>query len=129
MERYSTYDQYVGFLNIAYAIAKKGILPATWTKMQTYFKYMNENDVNYPQWYELSCWPDDIKQAGLGALDGWHFYDQPFYDGIKPEDANFTLDPNYGVVNTMVSPSCNRDRTRRGCTSNATTRTACTISR
>ena len=63
---------------------------------------MKETDVNYPQWYELADWADDLKSGGMKVLDGWHFYDQPFYDGIKPEDANFTLNPHYNAVKTIV---------------------------
>lgn len=63
---------------------------------------MKEKDVSYPQWYELACWPDDLKGSQVGALDGWHFYNQAFYDGIKPEDATIIINKEHNVVNSVV---------------------------
>lgn len=86
---------------IMYAIARKDILPNVWNRMQQIFDYMPEKDVNFTNWYELVCWADDIKNAHLKAQEGWHFYDQPFYDGIDPENATFVLNKAYSVVNTL----------------------------
>jgi hypothetical protein len=71
--------------------------------MKEVFDYMHEKDANYPEWYEMACWADDLKSAALGALDGWHFYNQPFYDGIDPNKATVIVNKDYNVVNTVVS--------------------------
>ncbi len=86
-----------------YAIARKDIKPAIWAKMQTYFAYMKENDANYPNDYEIACWPDDFRSGGgIGALNGWHYYDQAFYDGIQPNESHIVVDKLYSVTNTIV---------------------------
>eukprot|EP00830_Metopus_es_P016059 TRINITY_DN484_c0_g1_i1.p1 TRINITY_DN484_c0_g1~~TRINITY_DN484_c0_g1_i1.p1 ORF type:complete len:326 (+),score=58.29 TRINITY_DN484_c0_g1_i1:67-1044(+) len=87
---------------IMYAIAKKDFKQTTKDKMDKYFGYMKEKDANYHNWYELVCWPDDLKGSELGVLDGWHFYNQAFYDGIKPEDATIIINKEYNVVNSVV---------------------------
>ena len=98
--------------------------------MQKYFAYMKEVDVNYPQWYELACWPDDLRTASLRLFDGWHFYDQPFYDGIEPKDANVTLDPKYNAANTVViCVALNKYRLVRLRCSRSLTKDKCTTRR
>jgi len=71
-------------------------------KMQVLFDFTKEKDANYPNPYEIACWPDDIRSAGLGVTNGWHYYWYPIYDGIKREDATIIANPDYSVVNTVV---------------------------
>lgn len=59
---------------IIYAIARKDITTNTWNQMNHIFSYMKEKDANYAHWLEMACWADDIKVAGMHAVDGWHFY-------------------------------------------------------
>ena len=64
---------------------------------------MEEPEVNYPNPYEMAIWADDIKLRDYyKLLDGWHFYDQPFYDGIDPKDTTAILDPNFNVLHTTI---------------------------
>eukprot|EP01022_Parablepharisma_sp_SALTPOND_P000783 TRINITY_DN105038_c0_g1_i1.p1 TRINITY_DN105038_c0_g1~~TRINITY_DN105038_c0_g1_i1.p1 ORF type:complete len:259 (-),score=27.42 TRINITY_DN105038_c0_g1_i1:371-1051(-) len=103
MERHSSHDQYFSSFSYqkVYAIARKDFTPETNQKIQKYLSYMKENDINYPQFYELACWPDDVRRTGLRAFDGWHYSDEPFYDGIDPEDATFIPHPHYNVTHTV----------------------------
>ncbi len=70
--------------------------------MQKYFSYMKEKDANYPNDYEIACWPDDVRKAGMGGFNGWHYYDQAFYDGIQPSESTIVVDKQYSVTNTVV---------------------------
>ncbi len=85
------------------AIAKKDITSNTWSKIESTLSYMKENDMNYKQFYELACWADDLKGAAMTALDGWHFYNQPFCDGIDPEKVTVVVDKDYCVVDSVDS--------------------------
>ncbi len=107
MERHASHDQYGvhSLSRIVYAIAKKDITANTWSKMETMLGYMKEKDVNYNQWYELACWADDLKGADMGALDGWHFFNQVFADGISSEKVKVIVNKDYCVVNSVVSPA------------------------
>ena len=89
-------------LSLVYAIAKKDFSANTWLKMQEIFGYMHENDVNYKNWQEMACWGDDLKGAGWGQLDGWHFYNEPFCDGISREKVTVVVNRDYCVVDTVV---------------------------
>ena len=67
---------------------------------------MPESEVNYANPYEMAIWADDIKlKDGYKLLDGWHFYDQPFCDGIDPKKIKLVLDPNFNVIHTVVCSS------------------------
>ena len=72
-------------------------------KIDALIAQMPEAEVNYQNPYEIAIWADDIKiRDSFKLLDGWHFYDQPFCDGIDPKDITLKLDPNYNVVHTSV---------------------------
>lgn len=60
--------------------------------------YMKEKDVNYKSWYELACWPDDLRGTGLTLFGGWHYSDLPFYDGINPSEAKYQPHPGYNAT-------------------------------
>ena len=102
MECYSSHDQYTCYSLIVYAIAKKDLKPETEKKLKDYLDYMKENDVNYPSWYELACWPDDIRNTGLKLFDGWHYADTPFYDGISPSESTFQPHPKYNTTYVLI---------------------------
>lgn len=59
---------------------------------------MKEKDVNFASKYELACWPDDLRGTGLTLFNGWHFSDNPLYDGISPSDATFVPSPKHNVT-------------------------------
>ena len=64
---------------------------------------MPEPEVNYPNPYEMAIWADDIKlRDHYRLLDGWHFYDQPFCDGIDPKNIKLIIDPQYNVMHLVV---------------------------
>ena len=63
---------------------------------------MKENDLNYKEFYEIACWADDLKGAALNALDGWHYFNQPFYDGISPEKSTVIVNDKFCAVHTVV---------------------------
>eukprot|EP00826_Nyctotherus_ovalis_P013839 TRINITY_DN137_c0_g1_i8.p1 TRINITY_DN137_c0_g1~~TRINITY_DN137_c0_g1_i8.p1 ORF type:complete len:144 (+),score=30.25 TRINITY_DN137_c0_g1_i8:333-764(+) len=59
---------------------------------------MKENDVNFESWYELACWPDDLRNTGLTLFGGWHYNDIPYFDGISPYDSEFQPHPKYNAT-------------------------------
>ena len=63
---------------------------------------MKENDLNYKQFYELACWADDLKQSAMTSLDGWHIFNQGYFDGIRKEDAKVITNEQYCVPDTVV---------------------------
>lgn len=63
---------------------------------------MKETDVNYPSWYELACWPDDLKSTGLTLFNGWHYSDTPFYDGISPSESTFQPSIKYNATYVLT---------------------------
>ena len=69
--------------------------------MEEVFGYMKEKDVNYAKWYELACWPDDLKGSGMTALDGWHFYNQPICVGTSCD--HIVENKEYCVAETVVT--------------------------
>ena len=44
-------------------------------------------------------WKNEFERA---VSDGWHFFNQPFYDGIDPSKATVIVNPDYNVVETVV---------------------------
>lgn len=58
---------------------------------------MKERDINYPSWYELACWPDDLRGTGLTLFGGWHYCDIPYYDGITPDQSTYKPHPKYNA--------------------------------
>jgi len=59
--------------------------------------------LKYPNPYEYALWADDIKfRDYYRDLDQWHFFDQPFCDGIDPKKIKLLLDPKFSVVNTVI---------------------------
>ncbi len=84
-------------------IARKEMTASELAKLDSMIGYMTESEINYPNPYEIAIWADDIKlREHYKLLDGWHFYDQPFCDGIDIKDIKMILDPNFNVVNTVV---------------------------
>ncbi len=80
-------------------------------KLDEMIAVMPESEVNYENPYEMAAWADDIKiKQSFKLLDGWHFYDQPFCDGIDPSKIKLVLDPKFNVVNTVVSSRSHRPR-------------------
>jgi len=63
---------------------------------------MKDNDVNYKQFYEIATWADDLRLAAMNSLDGWHFFNQGYFDGIKKEDASVITNEAYCLANTVV---------------------------
>ncbi len=84
-------------------IARKELGTSAVEKLDKLMAVMPETEVNYPNPYEMAIWADDIKSRDyFKLLDNWHFYDQPYCDGIDPKDIKLVLDPKFNVVNTIV---------------------------
>ena len=84
-------------------IARNEIGPERCKQIDSLLAAMPEPEVNYANPYEMAIWPDDIKlRDGFKLLDGWHFYDQPFCDGIERKNIKLILDPLFNVAYTNV---------------------------
>jgi len=49
---------------------------------------------------ESACWPDDLKQFSLRAMDNWHFIDVPVNKTDRKITYNITSNPDdaYGII-------------------------------
>lgn len=49
---------------------------------------------------ESACWPDDLKEFALHAMDTWHFIDVPVHieDGKKYINITTTPSDAYGII-------------------------------
>lgn len=86
---------------IIYMIARKEIGEKQTALVDKIIAELPEPDVNYKNPYEIAMWPDDLKSYFKG-LNGFHFYDQLFYDGIDPKDVTAVVDPVYNVANAVI---------------------------
>ena len=85
-------------------IARNEVGPSLCQKIDDLIKVMPEHEINYQNPYEYAIWADDLKIKNFyKLLDGWHFYDQPIYDGIDPSKVTLVLDPTFNVVHTVVN--------------------------
>lgn len=86
---------------IIYMIAREEIGEQKSALLDKIINELPEPEVNYKNPYEIAMWPDDLKSYFKG-LDGFHFYDQLFYDGIDPKDVTAVVDPVYNVANAVI---------------------------
>jgi hypothetical protein len=90
--------------HLVYMIARNEIGKDICNQIDNLMKVMTEPQANYPNVYEYSIWPDDIKSRyDYMLLNGWHVNWMPIYEGIDPSKVKYSVDPKFNVVHTVVS--------------------------
>ena len=84
--------------NLVYAIGTRELSSPIKEKLKLNLNYMKENDANYPSWYELANWGEDIRNSEFMMLDEWHYSRNPVYDGITPEESTYAPHPNHNLT-------------------------------
>ena len=87
---------------IIYMIARKEIGEAQTALVDRIIKEMPQDEVNYPNPYEVAMWADDIKASSVDFMSGYHFYDQLFCDGIDIKKVTALVDEIYNIVNGVI---------------------------
>jgi len=84
-------------------IARNEVGPEICKQIDNIIGYLNQTEVNYQNPYEYPIWADEIAlRDEYKFVSGWHFFNQPFCDGIDPTKINLIVDPRFNAVFTVL---------------------------
>jgi hypothetical protein len=87
----------VNLIILVWQIARDSLGETNTAIVDNLLHYMDEEDLVFSNDLEIACFMDDMKSMGFKAFSSWHYYDQPFCDGIDPEDIESTLTKDNNV--------------------------------
>lgn len=85
-----------------YIIARNNLPQDIVNKIDDLIFEMKEKDSTYKTKEEVACWPDDLKTNEFLLFSGWHYFDQPFLDGVDPKQVHPYIPKNYNALYTVI---------------------------
>ena len=82
---------------LIYSIARENLSPENLEAID-YIISTLDTDLSKYSILEHACFPDDFKASGFSYLNWAHYMDNPYIDGITPEEANLKNDLGLNVI-------------------------------